>query len=73
MATFKEWQAANLTAEEQEQCNILCVEFDTKLTASGADCSGPAPTWQTVEAHREFYNNVNPRFAEFYARYELSK
>ena len=73
MATFKEWQASTLTAGEQEQCNTLCAEFEAKLAASGADVSGTSPTWQTAEAQAAFYNNVNPSFAEFYARYELSR
>jgi len=73
MATFKEWQVAKLTAEEQVECATLCNEFQAKLEASGADLSTTPPTWPSEEVKAEFNKNVNPRFNEFYTRYELSK
>ena len=73
MATFKEWQVANLTAEEQAECNNLCIEFESSLEAAGADLSGSEPVWTSEEAKAQFGNSVNSKFTEYFTRYELSK
>jgi hypothetical protein len=72
MATFKEWQAANLTEQQQEECNQLGVEYQDKLIASNANISVNPPTWSTDDERCTFYNNVNPKFNEYWKRYELA-
>lgn len=71
--SFKEWQKANLSAEQQQECNALCEVEAQRMDQLGAtpDESGNA-VFPSVEAQTEFVNGRSAGFIQYWSQFQAS-
>ena len=70
--TFKEWQLANLTPEQQVECNNACVAEAERATAAGGNPDQENWGFTDATKFKEFDDSISATFKRYFAQYEAS-
>ena len=73
MSTFIQWQLANLTPEQLEECNNACiVEAARMAQLGGTDNGADLAVFPSEDAKNQFQNGTSPVFNQYWAQYSGS-
>jgi hypothetical protein len=70
--SFKEWQAANLTAEQQQECADAGAREGNRALAAGATDISAGFKFPTPEQLSAFLVNKDPVLAKYWDQYVAS-
>jgi len=70
---FQEWQVANLSPEQQEECNAVCTVEGNRVTQLGGTLNDAGEAaFPSPESQLQFIDGQSAVFKQYFAQFQAS-